>query len=152
MVGTPYYISSVKFHKLPHTKREHELGSSSGNDASVASSSAANMPLWQRDINSVQRGQDRWKLYALSAQFSGEAEIAIKNKAHYHHRYKMARLELGQGLGYCYGSDMTQRGTCIGNMASSLWCYRGKWVMKRSASSVGSFVQELMLGGISGEA
>ena len=56
--------------------------------------------LWQGDISSVQRGQDRWKLYAPSAQFSGEAEIAIKNKAHYHHHYKMARLKPGQGLGF----------------------------------------------------
>lgn len=33
-----------------------------------------------------------------------------------------------------------------------LWCCRGKRVMKRSASSVGSFVHELTLGGVSGEA
>lgn len=98
MVGTSYYVS-VKFHKLPHAKRERELWSSSGNDANVASSSTADMPLWQGDINSVRRGQDRWKLYAPSAQFSSEAEIAIKNKAHYHQHYKMARLEPVMGLG-----------------------------------------------------
>lgn len=53
----------------------------------------------------MQRGQARWKLYALSAQFSREAEIAIKNKAHYNQHHGMARLELGKGLGYCYSSD-----------------------------------------------
>lgn len=45
MAGTSYYIF-VKFHKMPNTKTERELWSSSGDDASVASSREANTPLW----------------------------------------------------------------------------------------------------------
>lgn len=83
MVGTCYYIF-VRFHKMPNVKRECEpfQRASSDDDAGVGSSSAANALLWQGALTVCRGARDRWKLSVLYAQFSSEAEIAIKNNTH----------------------------------------------------------------------